>query len=74
MTFSPNCRTKKLGMIYIIFGRFAYFFNWEGVVIWHQIRPRKILGISFGSLLKVWESAFFIISVNRWQGILLYNS
>ena len=30
MTFSPNCRTKKLGMIYIIFGRFAHFLIGKG--------------------------------------------
>ena len=44
MKFSPKCRTKKLGMIYIvnIFGSFCSFLSWEGANIQPQIRPRKI--------------------------------
>ena len=41
--FSPKCRTKKLGMIYTILGRFCSFLNWERADIRPQIRPRKIL-------------------------------
>ena len=33
MKFSPNCRAKKLGIIYIILGSFGSFFNWEEAVI-----------------------------------------
>ena len=45
MNCSPKCRTKKLGMIYTILGRFCSFFlNWEGADIRLQIRPRKIPG------------------------------
>ena len=42
MKFSPQCRTKKLGMIYTILGSFCSFLNWEGTDIWPKIRPRKI--------------------------------
>ena len=46
MKFAPKCRTKKLGMIYTILGSFCSFFNWEGVDILPQIRPRKIPGLN----------------------------
>ena len=42
MKCSPICRTKKLGMIYTIFGRFCLILNWEGAHIQPQIRLRKI--------------------------------
>ena len=45
MKFSPKCRTKKLGMIYIILGSVCLFLNWERADIWPQIRPWKIPGI-----------------------------
>ena len=50
MKFSPKCRTKKFGIIYTILGSFCSFLNWEGAVIWPQIRPRKIAEVS----LLVW--------------------
>ena len=31
-----------MGMIYTILGSFLLIFEWEGAVIWPQIRPRKI--------------------------------
>ena len=43
MKFSSKCRTKKLGMIYTIFGSFCLFYNWDGANIRPKIRPRKIL-------------------------------
>ena len=45
MKFSPNYRTKKLGMIYTILGFFCSFFNWEGADIQPQMRPREIPAI-----------------------------
>ena len=42
MKFSPKCRTKKLEMIYSIWGNFCSFLNWEGGDIQPKIRPRKI--------------------------------
>ena len=42
MTFSPRCRTKKLGIIYTILGSFYSFLNWEGA----NIRPNSGLGQS----------------------------
>ena len=42
MKFLPRYRTKKLGIIYTIFGSFYSFLNWEGADIRSQIRPRKI--------------------------------
>ena len=30
MKLSPKCRTKKLGMVYIILGSFCSFLNREG--------------------------------------------
>ena len=44
MKFSPKCRTKKLGMIYTIFGNCCSFLNREGAIIRPQIWPRKIPG------------------------------
>ena len=41
MKFSPKCRSKKLGMTYIILGSFCSFLNWKGADIGPQIRPRK---------------------------------
>ena len=51
MKFSPNCRTKKLVMIYTILGSFCSFLNWEGADIQPQIRPRKIPVILFRVLV-----------------------
>ena len=42
MKLSSKCRTKKLGMIFTILGKFCSFLTWEGAYIWPQIRPRKI--------------------------------
>ena len=42
MKFPPKCRTKKLGMIYTIFGSVCSFLNWKGADIRPRIRPRKI--------------------------------
>ena len=42
MEFSPKCNTKKLEMIYTIFGSFCSFLNWEGAAFHPQIRLRKI--------------------------------
>ena len=42
MKFAPKCRTKKLGMLYSILGRFCSFFNWE----WANILPKSGLGES----------------------------
>ena len=47
MKFSPKCRTKKLGMVYTIFGSFCSFLNWEGADIRSQIRSRKIPEVYF---------------------------
>ena len=41
MNFLPNCRTKKLEMMYSISGSFYSFFNLEEAFIWPQIKPRK---------------------------------
>ena len=45
MKFSLKCRAKKLGILYIILGRFCSFLNWEGADIWPQIWSRKIPGM-----------------------------
>ena len=42
MVFSPECRTKKLNMIYTSMGSVCSFLYWEGADDWPQIRPRKI--------------------------------
>ena len=42
MKFSPKCRTKKLGRINTILGRFCSYLNWGGAVIWLKIKPREI--------------------------------
>ena len=51
MKFSPKCRTKKLGMIYTILGRFCSFLiGMEPNIradIRPQIRPRKIPASAF---------------------------
>ena len=41
MKFSPKCRTKKLGMIYIILGCFCSFLIGKGLKFGPKIRPRK---------------------------------
>ena len=42
MKLSPKCRTKKLGMMYTIYGSFCSFLNWDGADVRPQIRPRNI--------------------------------
>ena len=37
MKFSPKCRSKKLGMTYIILGSFCSFFIWEGA----DVQPKN---------------------------------
>ena len=53
MKFSPKCRTKKLGMIYTIFGSFCSIRVGGGADIRPEIRLRKIPEMSYLNVLQM---------------------
>ena len=63
MKFSPKYRTKKLGIIYTILGSFCSFLNWEGAVIWPQIRPKKIPAYP-GIQIRMFNEIFLFLNQN----------
>ena len=64
MKFSPNCRSKELGVLFTILGSFCSFLDWEGADILPKNGPRKNPCVN--TIIKLlpsfpWESVTLVI-------------